>query len=100
DLTKMCHRKMPRYRAFLLSRPAMVSFVWTEIGFDAGETPEHLVARKEAERSAGSGEFWWGLDASLGITVEVKAEQNGGSLPALFSKSRNFKEQQLREVRI
>ena len=91
---------MPRYRAFLLSRPAVVSFVWTEIGFDAGETPEHLVARKEAERSAGSGEFWWGLDASLGITVEVKAEQNGGSLPALFSKSRNFKEQQLREVRI
>ena len=91
---------MPRYGAFLLSGPAMVSFVWSEIGFDAGETPEHVVIRKEAERLAGSGEFWWGLDAPLGITVEVHAEQNGGSLPALFSKSRSSKMQQRQQVRI
>lgn len=78
----------------------MVSFVWSEIGFDAGETPEHVVIRKEAERLAGSGEFWWGLDAPLGITVEVHAEQNRGVLSALFSKSRSSTVQQRQQVRI
>jgi hypothetical protein len=78
---------------------AMVSFVWSEIGFRAGETPEQIVLRKEAERNAGSGEFWWAVDAPLGITVEVTAERNGGSLPVLFSNSTSSKEQQ-REVRI
>lgn len=78
----------------------MVSFVWNEIGFDAGETPEHVVIRKEAERLAGSGEFWWGLDAPLGITVEVHAEQNRGVLPALFSKSRSSTVRQRQQVRI
>jgi hypothetical protein len=78
----------------------MVSFVWSEIGFDTGENPDHIVIRKEAERLAGSGEFWWGLAAPLGIVVEVNTEQNGGSLPALFSKSRSFKMQQRQEVRI
>jgi len=78
----------------------MISFVWSEIGFDAGETPEHIVVRKEAERTDGSGEFWWGLDAPLGITVEVHAEQNGGRLPALFSQSRSSKVEQRQEVRI
>jgi hypothetical protein len=79
----------------------MISFVWSEIGFDAGETPEHVVIRKEAERLAGSGEFWWGaLAAPLGISVERMAERNGGSLPALFSKSRSSKVEQRQEVRI
>jgi hypothetical protein len=79
----------------------MISFVWSEIGFDAGETPEHVVVRKEAERLVGSGEFWWGaLAAPLGISVERMAERNGGSLPALFSKSRSSKVEQRQEVRI
>jgi hypothetical protein len=59
----------------------MAPFVWGEVSFDAGESPEHIVVRKEAERITGSGEFWWGIDAPLGISVEVKAEQNGGTLP-------------------
>jgi hypothetical protein len=37
--------------------PTMVAFVWTEIGFEAGESPEHVLLRKEAERIAGAGEF-------------------------------------------
>jgi hypothetical protein len=65
----------------------MLSFVWTEILFEAGESPEHIILRKEAERIAGSGEFWWGVDAPLGITVEVRAERSGGTMPVLFSKS-------------
>ncbi len=78
----------------------MVSFVWSEIGFDAGETPEHVIVRKEAERIAGAGEFWWVVGSPLGITVEAKAEQNGGTLPVLFSKSRSTEQRESRQVRI
>jgi hypothetical protein len=70
----------------MATAPAMAPFVWGEVNFDARESPEHIVVRKEAERIAGVGEFWWGVDAPLGITVEVKAEQNGGTLPVLFSR--------------
>ena len=65
-----------------------------------GETPEHIIVRKEAERVAGAGEFWWGLGASLGVSVEVMAQRNGGTLPALFSKSKGIETQQNSEVRI
>lgn len=78
----------------------MTPFVWGEVNFDAGESPEHLVVRKEAERIAGGGEFWWGVDAPLGITVEVKAERNGSTLPALFSRSRKIDKQQSSQVRV
>jgi hypothetical protein len=94
-----CQLVLPLQRQFTVPL-TMVSFVWSKIGFDAGETPEHIVVRKEAERLAGSGEFWWGLDAPLGITVEVHAEQNGGSLPALFSKSRSSEMGRRKQVRI
>ena len=80
--------------------PPTASFVWSEIGLDAGETPEHIIVRKEAERVAGAGEFWWGLGASLGVSVEVMAQRNGGTLPALFSKSKGIETQQNSEVRI
>ncbi len=52
-------------------------FVCSVIGGDAGESLDHIVARKEAERLAGSGEFWWGLSAQLGPNVEAKAQENG-----------------------
>jgi hypothetical protein len=78
----------------------MAPFVWGEVSFDAGESPEHIVVRKEAERITGSGEFWWGIDAPLGISVEVKAEQNGGTLPVLFSRSRNANKQKSSQVRV
>ena len=84
----------------MATAPAMAPFVWGEVSFDAGESPEHIVVRKEAERIAGSGEFWWGVDAPFGITVEVKAEQNGGTLPVLFSRSRKTDKQQSGQVRV
>jgi hypothetical protein len=40
-----------------------------------------------AGTSEHSGEFWWGLSAKLGKDVENLAQQNGGTLPALFSTS-------------
>lgn len=84
----------------MATAPTMAPFVWGEVNFDARESPEHIVVRKEAERIAGSGEFWWGVDAPLGITVEVKAEQNGGTLPVLFSRSRKTGKQQSAQVRV
>ena len=80
--------------------PPTASFVWSEIGPDAGEAPKHIIVRKEAERVAGAGEFWWGLSASLGISVEVMAQRNGGTLPVLFSKSKGTETKQISEVRI
>jgi hypothetical protein len=73
--------------AALQTVPSMAPFVCSVIGGDAGEPLSHIAVRKEAERLAGSGEFWWGLSAPLGADVEAQARQNGGALPALFSKS-------------
>jgi hypothetical protein len=67
--------------------PSFAPFVCSIIGGDAGEPLDHIIVRKEAERDAGIGEFWWGLSAPLGSDVEAQAQQNGGTLPALFSKS-------------
>src|SRR5690348_1574758 len=66
---------------------AMTPFVCSVIGQDANEPLQHIIIRKDAERVAGSGEFWWGLSAPLGSDVEAQAQRNGGTLPALFSKS-------------
>jgi hypothetical protein len=44
----------------------MAWFVCSVVGGDAGEGLDHILIRKEAERSGGAGEFWWGLGAALG----------------------------------
>jgi hypothetical protein len=80
--------------------PSLAPFVWCEIGPGASEPLKHTIVRKEAERIAGAGEFWWGLSSSLGIGVEVMAERNGGTLAVLFSKSKNTETKQISEVRI
>jgi hypothetical protein len=51
---------------------------------EAGESLEGIIARKEAERAAGNGEFWWGIGNSLGKAVQDAAKVDGG-LPVLFS---------------
>jgi hypothetical protein len=77
----------------LSAKSTKMPFVWSVIGSDAAEPLSHIVLRKEAERSSGtgehSGEFWWGLSAHLGPAVEAMAKQHCGNLPALFSPSRN-----------
>ena len=64
----------------------MMPFVWSMIGEDAGEKLVHIIARKEAERLAGAGQFWWGLGTPLGEDVERQAILNGRALHALFSE--------------
>jgi hypothetical protein len=63
----------------------MTPFVWSLIGADAGEPLSHIIIRKEEERKAGAGEFWWGLGTPLGAAVESAAILNSGTLPTLFS---------------
>src|SRR4051812_25796840 len=82
----------------------MVPFVCNVIGGDADEGLDHIILRKEAERSTGigkhAGEFWWGLGAALGPDVEAMATQNGGTLPALFSRSGNAQMPRSNQIRI
>ena len=63
----------------------MTPFVWSVMGADAGEPLSHIIVRKEAERTAGAGEFWWGLGTPLGDSVESAAIVNRGTLLTLFS---------------
>lgn len=60
------------------------AFVITKPGTEAGEDLAKIVARKEAERLAGSGIFWWGIGSSLGPALRQAAEDAGGELPLLF----------------
>jgi hypothetical protein len=64
----------------------MKAFVWTKMGAESGEPLEQIVRRKEAERKAGRGIFWWGMGNSLGPAVRADARAQGGTLPVLFSK--------------
>lgn len=63
----------------------MTVFVWTKIGPEAGEKLDNILARKEIERAAGDGVFWWGIGSSLGSRVRSEARSNGGTLPILFT---------------
>jgi hypothetical protein len=63
----------------------MPAFVWTKMGLGSGEGLADIVRRKEAERAAGQGIFWWGVGSSLGDKVCQYAKQEGGTLPVLFS---------------
>jgi hypothetical protein len=63
----------------------MSAFVWTKMGVESGEGLAQIVRRKEAERIAGRGIFWWGIGNSLGTAVRDSARRQGGKLPVLFS---------------
>jgi hypothetical protein len=54
-----------RVRATSLPR----SFCWTRFGTEAGETIEAILARKEMEREANGGVFFWGIGNSIGPAV-------------------------------
>ena len=59
-------------------------FVLSRMGAEAGERHGGIVARKEAERLAGGGEFWWGIGSSLGAAGYEAA--SGGDLRVLFTR--------------
>ncbi|MGE5548239.1 MAG: hypothetical protein ACM33T_15140 [Solirubrobacterales bacterium] len=64
----------------------MSFFVWSKMQSEAGQGLTAIIARKEAERKAGNGVFWWGIGNSLGTAVHDAARLSGGHLPVLFSK--------------
>jgi hypothetical protein len=46
-------------------------FCWTKYGTEAGEDIDSILARKEAERLASGGTFFWGIGNAIGPSVEA-----------------------------
>lgn len=53
------------------SRFLPAAFCWTKMQAEAGQTLELILKRKELERAAGNGLFFWGVGNSLGSRVEA-----------------------------
>jgi hypothetical protein len=51
------------------------TFVWTKIQADAGETIQRILNRKELERQAGNGTFWWGIGESKAAAINLLAKK-------------------------
>jgi hypothetical protein len=64
----------------------MAKFVWTKVGAEAGQSLDAIVARKEAERRAGYGVFWWGVGNSLSASL-ITALAADHPVPVVFSKA-------------
>ena len=46
--------------------PLPEAFCWTRFGPEAGESFSEILARKDAEREAGNGIFYWGIGSAVG----------------------------------
>lgn len=59
------------YDAFVSYRdsPLPRSFCWTRFGTEAGETVAAILARKESERLANGGVFYWGVGNSIAPAI-------------------------------
>lgn len=53
------------------------AFCWTRFGTEAGEPIERIFARKEAERRANGGVFYWGIGNSVsqGIALLIRVDK-------------------------
>lgn len=69
------------------------NFVATKVTDQSEERYEHIRARKEAERTAGNGEFWWGIGVSLGSNGIRAAKDAGEQLPVIFVRNRTHTKQ-------
>lgn len=47
------------------------AFCWTRFGPEAGESFSDILARKEVEREAGDGIFYWGIGSAVGRALEA-----------------------------
>ena len=45
------------------------AFCWTRVGAEAGQTLQSILARKEAEREANGGVFFWGIGNAIGPSL-------------------------------
>jgi hypothetical protein len=52
-------------------RTLPVAFCWTRFGAEAGESSSEILVRKEAERQAGGGVFYWGIGSAVGPALET-----------------------------
>src|SRR5438094_316746 len=59
-------------------------FCWTRFGTEAGEPIEAILARKENERRANDGVFYWGIGNSVGPGID-ELLQRGERPEVLFS---------------
>jgi hypothetical protein len=62
--------------------PVPKAFVWTKIQADAGQTVWQILYRKELERLAGGGTFWWGIGESKAKAISLLVKNE--SRPALL----------------
>src|SRR4051794_11590339 len=52
-----------------MTNPIPHSFCWTRFGTEAGEAIDEILARKETERRANHGVFFWGIGTALGPAI-------------------------------
>ena len=60
------------------------TFCWTRFGTEAGEPIEQIFARKEQERRASGGTFFWGIGNSIAPAVRALVERTAAP-SVLFS---------------
>ncbi len=63
----------PLPQAFCWTRfdPLPQAFCWTRFGPESGESFSDILARKELERQAGGGTFYWGIGSAVGRALEA-----------------------------
>ncbi len=61
------------------------AFCWTRMGAESGQSLDVILKRKELERQAGNGTFFWGIGNSLGTAI-IKFVNKEPKPKVLFSK--------------
>lgn len=61
-----------------------ISFVWSRFGTEAGQTIDSILKRKESERLANGGVFFWGIGNAVGPSIAALVAQTNDPL-VLFS---------------
>lgn len=61
-----------------------ISFVWSRFGTEAGQTIDSILQRKERERVANEGVFYWGIGNAVGPSIAALVSQTDDP-EALFS---------------
>ena len=64
-------------------------FCWTKMGPDSGQALEDVIRRKDMEREAGNGHFWWGVGESKGRRIDELLGRNAGRAKVVFSQQKS-----------
>ncbi len=52
------------------------AFCWTRVGVEAGQPLESIFRRKEEERAANGGLFFWGIGSAIGPSIAELVRQS------------------------